>query len=207
MSACSILIRLCPLIGLVLVSTAGQRKDTSDPERHTTVNGFLVKWKENRENDNIGDTVRIYKRRHGPPGKQHRRSIKLAYRFFDSTTVNSVAGWTIASKNRPTVRGMILTTSFSTGSGKEVIILAEVNGAIRQVFKGFSDKVLKRNPIQLVHLDGDSNPEIVIIPSYSEFRGSDPGSTRAEIWKWSTKRERYVMVRESAYADRLKPLK
>jgi len=159
------------------------------------IHDYRVKWYRNKQA--IGDILEIY--RHA--------TNELIYKASLDTTIESISAWTAPEKDYDATRGIMVTTHFSTGSSKKFIILAEVKGKIREVLNVFSRKAGEAHALEIVDLDGDSYPEIICVASYEDFRGSNPGPTRAQIWKWFPKQARYVQVRDSAYLERLMPLR
>lgn len=165
---------------------------------------YIVTWHRSYNKDDIGDIIEVYK---SQTERNHKPShLKRIYKYFASTNLDSVTMWHAPMQAYPMIRGILLTTSFSTGSGKEFIILAETKRGFHQVFKVFSAKIGDARSLEMVDLDDDSFPEIIVVPSYADFRESESGITRAQVWKWANNVERYVKIRESAYSDRLRPL-
>jgi hypothetical protein len=168
------------------------------------VGRLVVRWRHSHGAGGVGDVVEVYKRLHAK-GAAGSVLVRL-YRYKSHTFLASVTSWCPPVSIYPKNRGVLLTSEFSSGSGKEFVILAQTTHGFRQVFRAFSNKVGDGRSLEIVDLDGDGYPEIICVPTYDDFRGVDAGKTLAQVWKWNSKLERYDKVRESAYADRLKPL-
>jgi hypothetical protein len=178
-------------------------------ENRARVGRFVVTWQRDYSDNRTGDKIRLLNVRASMRGRVQMN--RCLYTFFDGTYFEFARPWAAKISRKLAADGIVVRTHFGTGSGVEEIIIANAHGQFRQLFKGFSNKVevvgKHRVPLIMRDLDCDGIPEIVFVPTFEPFRGSNPGSASAEVWKWSINRRKYVKVRTSPYAKRFMPLK
>jgi len=180
----------------------------SDRSQHIAdVGRYIVRWRGYVQPGKAGDVIEILAPLPHVPGR--RAVLQRVYRYPETkwdTWLDSVCVWHAPDTGSEGEAGLMLTLSYGAGSSKKFVILANTRSGFREVFNGLSDRIGNARSLEMVDLNGDGETEIVFVPSYANFRGSDPGDTRAQVWKWEQPKERYVKVRESAYSERLNPL-
>jgi hypothetical protein len=140
--------------------------------------------------------------------KIQRYGEKPLQRFWPDLGIVNVSAWR-APEDLPdddTLTGVIFTCAFPTGSGRDYIILAHLGkNRWKRVFEGSSDKSGGRHGLEIVDVDGDGYPELVVVPSFRPYydNDNDPAALEAEIWKWSPGKQTYVKVGQKPYLKRL----
>jgi hypothetical protein len=201
---------LLALIELIALSTFvrihHEKYDWADRPQFAYTSHYVAKWYRHPNRDRGGSILEIHSL-FEYTGNREADKKALLNRYVSYDYIESVAPWTAPPDNGAEWTGLFITEHYSTGSSRKFLILAEQKGKFRKVFQAFSHRVGEGRSVEWVDLDGDSYPEIITVPSYDGFRGTNPRSTKAQVWKWSDQKARYVMVRESPYLQRLKPLK
>jgi len=156
----------------------------------TISTNYRVDWHQNTETHR-GDVVTI-------KGKE-----SLIFTLHLENYLESVSPWSSPSTKEIRQHGLLLTTSFATGSSHEYLLLVEENRKFVIANRWFSRQIGEGRFLELVDLDGDGYPEIIHVPSYESF---DNKRAEALIWKWSQQKKRYVLAKRTLYSRRLKPL-
>ncbi len=141
----------------------------------------------------------------GGSRRSHTLSRRVLYRWRSDRPVLTVEPWE-APSGTPMASGVMVTLLGETGLGTEYVVIASRDG--RRFHVALDEMSFLRDDgrgPEFVDLDGDTGREIVLVPDYQGLDRN--GDAPAQAWKWSPRRQRYVMVRESSYRERLKPLK
>jgi len=169
-------------------ATYGQSHPAKDNLK--IVNNFQVRWHKNSRNDNIGEVLEIYKRVASQRSKSAITRWRRIYTYITPNYLEDVTAWTSPTRKKGKITGVILSTAFGTGSGKEVVILAKIGGQFRPVFKRFSNKTGGKNPLRMLPVTKDQVPEIIFTTDYEL-------PVQKETWKWSDRMKRYIRSQHS----------
>jgi hypothetical protein len=71
------------------------------------------------------------------------------------------------------------------------------------VFDGISSRCNDGRGLEMMDLDGDSCPELILTPTYKAFDDPKLPPIMAEIWKWSVSKKTYVLHKRMPYQNRL----
>lgn len=139
--------------------------------------------------------------------ERNKRETKSIYRYIDSTGVGimSVTRWHSPSTANPEADGLLLEYEGYSGTSRTFAIIARTSHGFRPVFHAISRNMGDEHVLEMVDLNSDGEDEVILVPDYLPYSAKREPST-AQVWRWSPKEERYNMVRESAFRDRLKPL-
>jgi len=158
------------------------------------VPGYQARWfRVHSGQFEVGDEVDVYDQ------------SKKVYSFYRASKfVESIQPW-VEPVEDPRSSGLLVTLLGFAGSSREYVIIGSDHGSFRIVLDVLSLRAGER-PLEMVDLDGDSNPEIVSIDDYTGLFDSYGGAVYARAWKWSRAKFRYENVRTSIYSQRLRPL-
>ena len=147
----------------------------------------------------IGDVLTVY------AAEDVKGSKPLFRKFFYAMGIARILPWVAPIEGASGLKGFMVVLEYGAGSISTCAIFGDINGQFRQVLDVEIGKAKSNPPVEVVDLDGDYYPEIVSVDDY-RFKKYGDRKGIARVWKWSPKKNRYIQVRESAYADRLKPL-
>lgn len=135
-------------------------------------------------------------------------SKPLFRKLFNGMFVSRILPWTAPQGGEDVPDGFMVTFEYGAGSTLHYAIFANLKGHIKQVLDLDTGYAWYSHPLEVVDLDGDTYPELISVDDYRLIlKSSDVGEETARVWKWSSKRNEYVLARVSTYAERLKPLK
>ncbi len=141
----------------------------------------------NRNGRGLRNVLTIFKNSPVIPG-----SKPDYYSYTDGLIVGEVNAWHSPERHGSGVDGLKITRHYGAGSSVRHTILANINGHFQQILDDETSESL-----EWVDLDGDGTQEIIVPDDYRIT------PRRARIWQWSSKQQKYNVVRECSFKARL----
>ena len=194
-----------PLALIALGCVVWLRADNTDrADRGLLLDGYAVEVHALPGSDGFHDEFVIYDYRTRSGAVRPRSQWRVVFRDRRAF-VREVLPWH-AEDGCP--QGIAVMSSVAMGRDHHFSVIAEVAPATFRSVLDFDTRGWFGLPGEVVDLDGDDQGEVVLSGEriYDHALGRAVPRT-AQAWKWAPGRQRYVMVRESRYDDRLKPLR
>jgi hypothetical protein len=127
---------------------------------------------------------------------------------FEYRKIAGILPWRIAPTGQyPPIYGIEVLTRPGAGSLLYHTIIANIRGHFKTVFSETVGHGWTEPGLEVVDLNGDGLPELIATQDYRLLRNPrNRNILNSYVYRWSTKLERYTLVRYCAYKDRLKPL-
>jgi hypothetical protein len=129
------------------------------------------------------------------------------HKFLDALSIESVTEWYAPGEENSSgsgVTGVMMRCGFPAGNGRAFIIIADLEkGRWKQVLDVASDKCGFNRGLEIVDVDGDTYPELLVVPDYRPYYTVGLSGLRTQVWKWSAGKKIYVLERTTLYRSRL----